>query len=143
MNLKSAKIQQFSAILRVSCFAVALSFADATYALDTQDSYETMTIANQSWLEVLAGSPKNEDSLINGFSSSNKPNVASPRVLAQQRNSSDSSGLRSKSEVVREVKRKYDAEVLKISLNSSGNLYRVRILMPNGRIRDVSVSARR
>ncbi len=51
--------------------------------------------------------------------------------------------LRSRSEVVRQVKRDYNAEVLKISLNSSGSAYRVRILMPNGRVKEITVSARR
>ena len=51
--------------------------------------------------------------------------------------------LRSRSEVVREVKRRYNAEVLKIQLNSSKTAYRVRILMPNGRVREVSVNARK
>ena len=51
--------------------------------------------------------------------------------------------VRSRSDVVREVKRRYDAQVLKITLNQQRSAYRVRILMPNGRVREVTVSARR
>ena len=51
--------------------------------------------------------------------------------------------FRPKSEVVREVKRRYDARVLKISLNEKRGVYRVRILMPNGKVRNLTVNARR
>ena len=50
---------------------------------------------------------------------------------------------RSKAEVMRIVKRKYDARVLKISLLEQRGIYRVRLLMPNGKIRNISVSAKR
>ncbi len=53
------------------------------------------------------------------------------------------SQVRSRSEVVREVKRRYNAEVLKVTLNKSRTAYKVRILMPNGRVREISVSARK
>jgi len=49
--------------------------------------------------------------------------------------------VRSRSDVVNEVKRQYNAKVLKITLNSKGTAYKVRILMPNGRVRDITVSA--
>lgn len=55
----------------------------------------------------------------------------------------DSSNLRSKSEVVREVKRRYDATVLKISLNRAKSVYRVRILLPSGKVRNITVNAKR
>ncbi|MCH2191616.1 MAG: hypothetical protein MK188_11890 [Gammaproteobacteria bacterium] len=51
--------------------------------------------------------------------------------------------LRSKSEVVREVKQRYNAEVLKISLNKQRATYQVRILLPNGRVKQISVNAKR
>lgn len=51
--------------------------------------------------------------------------------------------LRSRSEVVREVKKRYNAKVLKISLHKHQSIYRVRILLPNGKIRKIEVSARR
>jgi len=50
--------------------------------------------------------------------------------------------LRSRSDVVREIKNKYDAEVLKISLNEKRTMYRVRVLMPSGRVRVITVNAR-
>jgi uncharacterized membrane protein YkoI len=55
----------------------------------------------------------------------------------------DSANLRSRSEVVQEVKRRYNAEVLKISLDKSQQVYRVRVLMPGGKVRNLQVSARR
>lgn len=53
------------------------------------------------------------------------------------------SDYRSRSEVMREVKRRYDAKVLKISLNKQREVYNVRLLMPNGKVRNIQVSARR
>lgn len=50
---------------------------------------------------------------------------------------------RSRSDVMREVKRRYDAKVLKISLNRQREIYNVRLLMPNGKVRSIQVSARR
>lgn len=55
----------------------------------------------------------------------------------------DKSNFRSKSDVVREVKSRYGARVLKISLNKQREIYNVRILMPGGKIRNIKVSARR
>ncbi len=75
----------------------------------------------------------NVERLYNALASQNR------LTLAQ----SDNSQLRSRSEVVREVKRQYNAEVLKIRLNQQRTAYKVRILMPSGRVREVSVSARR
>lgn len=65
------------------------------------------------------------------------------RQFAQNRSGKSSKNLRSKSEVVREVKQRYNAEVLKISLNSKGTAYIVRVLMPDGRVRQITVSATR
>jgi uncharacterized membrane protein YkoI len=55
----------------------------------------------------------------------------------------DGGKLRSRSEVVREIKKRYNAKVLKISLHKHQSIYRVRILLPNGKIRDIQVNARR
>ena len=57
---------------------------------------------------------------------------------ANQRNN-----FRTRSEVVREVKRRFNARVLKISLNRKRAVYNVRILLPNGKVRNLQVSARR
>jgi hypothetical protein len=51
--------------------------------------------------------------------------------------------FRSKADVIRDVKKRYDARVLKISLNEKRGIYRVRILMPSGKIRNITMSARR
>lgn len=48
-----------------------------------------------------------------------------------------------KSDIMREVKNRYDAEVLRISLNNQGTAYRVRILLPNGRVKAVVIDAYR
>lgn len=51
--------------------------------------------------------------------------------------------LRSRSDVMNEVKKRYDAKVLKISLNSHTGIYHVRILLPNGKVRSVQISRKR
>jgi len=50
--------------------------------------------------------------------------------------------VRSRSEVMNEVKQRYNAKVLKISLNEQAGVYNVRVLMPNGKVRSIQVSAR-
>ena len=61
-----------------------------------------------------------------------------------QNNSEKKRALRSRSEVMQEVKRRYSgAEVLKIALNRSGTSYNVRVLMPSGKVRSLQVSALR
>jgi len=49
--------------------------------------------------------------------------------------------LRSRNEVVNEVKQRYGARVLKISLNKKAGVYYVRLLMPNGKVRNIQVNA--
>lgn len=56
---------------------------------------------------------------------------------------SNASAYISKSEVVRQVKREYDAQVLKVTLNEQRGVYDVRVLMPNGKVRNLTVSAKR
>ncbi len=51
--------------------------------------------------------------------------------------------LKSRSDVIREVKKRYDAEVLRISFDEARKVYRVRVLMPNGKVRNLTISARR
>ncbi|NNC98600.1 MAG: hypothetical protein HKN85_00300 [Gammaproteobacteria bacterium] len=51
--------------------------------------------------------------------------------------------FRSKSDVMRQVKARYNATVLKISLNEKREVYNVRLLMQSGKIRNIQVSARR
>ena len=62
-------------------------------------------------------------------------------TLDYVQNSTDN--LRSRSDVMQEVKRRYNAEVLKISLDERQQVYRVRVLMPNGKVRNLTISARR
>lgn len=49
--------------------------------------------------------------------------------------------IRSRSDVVNEVKQRYNAKVLKVSLNEKAGVYKVRMLMPNGKVRSIQVSA--
>lgn len=56
---------------------------------------------------------------------------------------SQAQSLKSRSEVVSEVKRTYGGEVLKVVLNQKRKVYQVRVLMPDGRVRMVTVSAER
>ena len=75
-------------------------------------------------------------------SSVSKQKVYRPWVLSQSSKSSKK-GLRSRSDVMNEVKKRYDAKVLKISLNSHTGIYNVRILLPNGKVRLIQISQKR
>lgn len=54
-----------------------------------------------------------------------------------------SGNVRSESDIIREVKQRYNAEVLRISYNAKAKAYKVRVLMPNGKVRNLTISARR
>ena len=55
-----------------------------------------------------------------------------------------SSNFRSKSEVISEVKRKNKgAKILRIRLDAASGKYKVRILMPSGKVRSIQVSAKK
>jgi len=49
---------------------------------------------------------------------------------------------RSRSDVMNEVKQRYNAKVLKISFNEKTGVYNVRMLMPSGKVRSVKVNAK-
>lgn len=55
----------------------------------------------------------------------------------------DNRKFRSKSEVMSEVKDRYKAKVLRISLNERRGVYNIRILLPSGKVRSVQLSAYR
>lgn len=87
--------------------------------------------------------------------SSNKKNTVDVREQ-QHRNSikkvyapiniqlSQKKKVRSRSDAIREVKSRYNnAEVLRIKLNEKSMVYQVRVLMPNGKVKNVTVSATR
>ena len=71
--------------------------------------------------------------------------IRSAPNLVQKSNwaKNDKANFRSKSDVVQALKRQHNAKVLKITLNEQRAVYRVRLLMPSGKIRDIQVSARR
>ena len=51
--------------------------------------------------------------------------------------------LRSKDEVIKQIKQRHkNAKVLKISLNKQKTVYRVRVLMHSGKVRQLTVNAR-
>lgn len=57
---------------------------------------------------------------------------------------SQSRDLRSRSEVIREVKRRHpNAEILRIKLDERAMVYRVRVYLSDGVVKVVTVSARR
>ena len=56
---------------------------------------------------------------------------------------SNSSSFRSKSDVMREVKSRYNGQVVKISLNERSATYHVRVLLPNGKVKNLSINARK
>jgi uncharacterized membrane protein YkoI len=62
---------------------------------------------------------------------------------AQYGNTEQLPTYRSKGEVVREIKQRYNAQVVKITFQRSTGTYRVRALMPNGKVRNIKVDARR
>ena len=49
----------------------------------------------------------------------------------------------SRCDVMNEEKKRYDAKVLKISLNAKTSTYNVRILLPSGKVRNVKISAQK
>ena len=55
----------------------------------------------------------------------------------------DDRSFRSKAEVMSEVKNRYKAKVLRISLNEKSGVYNVRVLLPSGKVKNVQLSARR
>jgi len=55
----------------------------------------------------------------------------------------DERKFRSKAEVMSEVKNRYKAKVLRISLNEKSGVYNVRVLLPSGKVKNVQLSARR
>jgi hypothetical protein len=71
--------------------------------------------------------------------------IANPRagVLPWASSTFAKNDLRSRSDVMNEVKKRYDAKVLKISLNSHTGIYNVRILLPNGKVRNIQISRKR
>ncbi|MEO0367708.1 MAG: hypothetical protein AAF197_02865 [Pseudomonadota bacterium] len=50
--------------------------------------------------------------------------------------------FKSRRQVIKEVERKYDATVLKIRLDKEDQVYKVRILQSNGRVKNITVSAK-
>lgn len=69
--------------------------------------------------------------------------VLQPIRQIQAQSQRNSSSLRSKSEVMQEVKSRYNGQVVKISLNDRTQMYSVRVLLPNGKVKNLSVSARK
>jgi uncharacterized membrane protein YkoI len=83
-------------------------------------------------------SPKQTNNVV-GRSEIGRSEVIWSNTISQNR----SGNIRSRSEVIREVKNRYDAEVLRISLSKNGRHYNVRVLMPNGKVKNIQVNAER
>lgn len=73
--------------------------------------------------------------------SSNKQPYSKKTSDYQQRQDYAQKQYRSRSSVIAEVKSRYNAKVLKISLNEKSGIYYVRVLMPNGKIRSLQINA--
>ena len=85
------------------------------------------------------GPPSNQSSGKRHSDRSQLDVVLTPFIQSQNQQGQ----FRSRSEVMREIKRRYNAKVLKISLNKKREIYNVRVLMPSGKVRSIQVSARR
>jgi len=127
MNLVSDKIDRiFKAcfvLILLCCSATALALDDFIITEDTLTEIRLFSTFEQSSRSTLL-----------------------PLRYAQSnsRNSNGSNSfLRSKSEVMDEVKRRYGGQVLRISLNQQSASYNVRVLLPNGKVRNLQISARR
>ena len=107
-------------LLLLTILAIFVSSIGTAYAYDDSRSYSKHSSAKHS----------------NKYTKSNKALYKSNRNRYAQNN------IRSKSDVMREVKQRYNAKVLKISLNDKSGIYYVRVLMPNGKVRSLQVSAR-
>ncbi len=92
---------------------LALSVSGAAHAFDNTHSSHSYASKKVSWKKSSYGSS----------------NYAQAKV-------------RSRSEVMNEVKQRYNAKVLKISLNEKAGVYYVRMLMPSGKVRSIQVNAR-
>jgi len=76
------------------------------------------------------------------YRKSNKQYAQSNKKYSKESRSTQNQ-FRSRSDVMSEVKQRYNAKVLKISLNEKSGTYSVRVLMPNGKVRSLQVSARK
>lgn len=73
--------------------------------------------------------------------SSHQQSYSKKTPTYQQRQYYVQKQYRSRSSVIAEVKNRYNAKVLKISLNEKSGVYHVRVLMPNGKVRSLQISA--
>lgn len=63
--------------------------------------------------------------------------------LSQRYSQNSQDQLRSRAEIVGEVKQRYNGKVLKVTLNQQKTMYRVRVYMPNGKVRNLQINARK
>jgi len=122
-------------MLRNSLVLVALCLSGNAIALNSnsnQFSTNKLSIDNGFIVNSL-------DHKYRSRNRSSSNSVLRPSRRAQADTSSQS--LRTKSEVMQEVKKQYNGMVLKMSLNQSAEMYSVRVLLPSGKIKNISVSA--
>lgn len=142
MNIKPVNI------VKQSLFAV-MAFASvsmgAVHAFDS-DNHGNQNVADWADDSTSIYEYQNQDDWQNAPGDYSQPgvrqqirNVETPLRWVQN----NRGNFRSKGEVVKEVKRRYNAKVLKISLNEQRAVYNVRMLMPSGKVRNIQVSARR
>lgn len=85
---------------------------------------------------LIAAQPVMVSASINDRYRSNFESVIKPISKHAQNNQ-----FRSKHAVMRMVEQQYNAEVLKIRLDRQAQIYRVRILQANGKVKSISVNA--
>jgi len=130
MNLT---IRQFKTISLLGVLLANIFMFDVALALAPNDS--KVNHENTAALHRLHQNAESSYEAVNGsYESVLVPLRHTQSTVAQ---------YRSKKEVVQEVKRRSNAKVLKITLNKKTEMYRVRVLMPSGKVRLIRVSAKR
>ena len=134
MRQMKAKISHLGNTFRIGIILSALCLSGSAFALNNND----LGFAADSVLVASSPNQNYRDQDNSAFKS-----VVQPfRYLHAQSNRNGSS-LRSKSEVMQEVKSRYNGKVVKISLNERTATYNVRVLLPSGKVKNLSVNARR
>ena len=119
--------------IRISLILTVLCLSETAFAINSNTLQSSM--ANSS-LETVSFKDNFYRSRDDSYNS-----VLQPLRHAQSNRSSKT--LRSKSEVMQEVKQRYNGKVVKISLNERTSMYNVRVLLPSGKVKSVSISAQK
>jgi len=139
LNLNTVIQKMLIILAMLGCFlysATVFSF-DAKSAVDTQSRQAS---GWNRWEQLEHNNSAFKPRLNYGAQPRSTEQDSFERILVAQNSDKQ---FRSKGDVMQEVKRRYDGKVLKISLNKQRAIYNVRILLPSGKVRNITVSARR